>query len=507
MVSSRWIAACVACSVFFGSGAVAAGRADEAGAAQASSASTTSPTAALTPAPQVVPADRRAGASGATQDSSRVDAETGAAERADPMREATLDVARAIERTPFGAWLREHQAAWNAIAIGALFAVGFLLYLVLNRLLGSLVTRALERAHRKTMADAVRSSKVLVAIARIPPILLVARLVGVLGDAGVLNVIVATNVSNLTVALAVVCGMGVASRAMLVADEIYSSNPDVNRPGALRGYRQVGTVVIWLVGGISAAAIAVGKSPLVFLAALGALGAVIGVVFKDLLFSLVANLMLTANDSLRVGDWVEMKQHQIDGRVAEIKTTSVRVQNADGTVHSVPISRFVQDPWLNYRSKYGLAGRRVRRSFRVDLRAVRALDAGELERLSANASLRGAADRARKAAGDAPVTNLCAFRAFVERMLAAHAAIDPTLPIAVTQQEAGTTGVPVDVLAFIRPDAGSDLASIEGAILDRVTLAAPAFGLRLYQSLGDIPPTAGPLEILAEKDLRAAGIA
>jgi miniconductance mechanosensitive channel len=109
--------------------------------------------------------------------------------------------------------------------------------------------------------------------------------------------------------------MAAASRAMAIADELYSSRPEVNRPGALRGYRQVGMVVIGFVGGISAAALAVGKSPLVFLAALGAVAAVIGVVFKDVLFSLVANIMLTANDAIRVGDWVEMKQHSIDGRV------------------------------------------------------------------------------------------------------------------------------------------------------------------------------------------------
>jgi miniconductance mechanosensitive channel len=447
-----------------------------------------------------------AGAGGAT---GAAGAESSAAvvEKDDPMREATLDIVEAIGETGLGAWLREHQAAWNAIAIGALFVIGIAIALLVRRVLDTLVTRALERANRKPVADAVRNSKLFAAVAAVPALLLVARLLGVLGDAGVVNVIVATNVANLTVAFAILRGMAAASRAMAIADELYSSRPEVNRPGALRGYRQVGMVVIGFVGGISAAALAVGKSPLVFLAALGAVAAVIGVVFKDVLFSLVANIMLTANDAIRAGDWVEMKQHSIDGRVAEIKTTSVRVQNADGTVHSVPISRFVQEPWLNYRSKYGVPGRRVRRSFRVDLRAVRALDASDLERLSASASLQGVAERAGKAAGDAAVTNLCAYRAFVERMLAAHPAIDASLPVMVTQQEAGTTGVPVDLLAFIKPDAGADLASIEGAILDRVTLAAPAFGLRLYQSLGDLPPPTTALGFMDEREMQAARIA
>jgi miniconductance mechanosensitive channel len=455
------------------------------------------------PPVEAVPADRQAEPGAQPADPVVVE------EKPDPMREATLEIVEAIEDTGFGAWLRDHQAAWNAMAIGVLFALGFVLALAIRRVLDTVLTRALEKAHRKSMADAVRKSKLIAAIAAVPALLLVARLVGVLGDAGVLNPLVATNVSNLTVAFAILRGMAVASRAMAVADELYSSRPEVNRPGALRGYRQVGMVVIGLVGGISAAAIAVGKSPLVFLAALGALGAVIGVVFKDVLFSLVANLMLTANDAIRVGDWVEMKQHSIDGRIAEIKTTSVRVQNADGTVHSVPISRFVQEPWMNYRSKYGSAGRRVRRGLRVDLRSVRALEQGEIASLAARPSLAGALERARAAAGGAPLTNLCVFRAFVERMLAASPAIDATLPIVVSQQEAGASGLPIDLLAFIKPDAAPDLASVEGALLDRATLAAPAFALRLYQSPGDMPPPQQSLQapaFLAPQDLAAAAI-
>jgi miniconductance mechanosensitive channel len=457
--------------------------------------------APFAPAPKPRPA-----AGTASGDAAPAPAPVVVEERPDPMREATLDVVEAIEDTSFGAWLRDHQAAWNALAIAALFAIGFLLHLAICRVLSAVATRALEKAHRTAIADAIRRSKVIPAIASIVPILLVARLIDLLGDAGVLNLIVARNIANLTLAFAIVRGMVAASRGMAIADELYSSRPEVNRPGALRGYRQVGMVVIAFVGGISAAAIAVGKSPLVFLAALGAVAAVIGVVFKDVLFSLVANLMLTANDAIRVGDWVEMKQHQIDGRIAEIKTTSVRVQNADGTVHSVPISRFVQEPWLNYRSRYGPAGRRMRRSFRVDLRTVRALDAQELARLDAASGIAGAAARARAAAKDAPVTNLCAFRAALECMLASHSAVDSSLPVVVSQQEATASGVPVDLLAFIRPDAGPDLANIEGALLDRVSMSAPAFGLRLYQSLGDAPPPAAPLAFLAEADLAAAGM-
>ncbi|MEY4119046.1 MAG: hypothetical protein RLZZ116_2374 [Planctomycetota bacterium] len=418
---------------------------------------------------------------------------------------AALDIVESIQDTEFGAWLKQHQVAWNGIVIGVLLVLGFLLKLVLMRILGPLLARALERANKKRLSDAIAASKVIGPISAIAPLLLVARVLSLLGDATAINPLIAFNASNLCIAYAILKGIGIASSLMKAVDDVYSSRPEVNRPEALRGYRQVAMVVIGLAGGISAVAIAVGKSPVVFLAALGAAGAIIGVVFKDTLFSLVANLLLTANDAIRVGDWVELKAHGIDGRIAEIKTTAVRVQNADGTVHTVPIARFVQEPYMNYRSKYGSPGRRVRRALRVDIRSVRALSQDDLAALAKVASLGGALARARMAAGDAPITNLCVFRAFAERTLASHASIDATLPVVISQQEAGATGVPVEVLCFIKPDAAPDLASVEGALLDRLTLALPAFALRVYQQGSDYGANPPAATWLAAGDLAAVG--
>ena len=420
---------------------------------------------------------------------------------------AVIDLAAAIEQTSVGTWLRAHAVAWNVIAAAALIAIGFAMKLVLQRVLQSLLARALERANKKRLSDAIAQSRVIVPISAIAPLLLVARLVDLLGDAAVLNPLLAFNVANLLVAYAIVKSVFIAATLMKVADELYSARPEVNRPDALRGYRQVLLVALLLAGGISAAAIAVGKNPSVFLAALGATAAVLGVVFKDILYSLVSNMLLTANDAIRVGDWVELKQHSIDGRIAEIKTLTVRVQNADGTVHTVPIARFVQEPYLNYRSKYASPGRRVRRGFRVDLRTVRALTQAEVDSLTANESIAGALVRARRAMGDGTMTNLCIYRAFAERLLAEHPSVDPTLPIVVSQQEATALGQPVEVLCFIKPGSAPDLASVEGALIDRLAVAMSCFSLRGYQQGGDLGPLTAPLPWLSPSDLAAAGLA
>lgn len=417
-----------------------------------------------------------------------------------------LGLVEMLRESPLGAWLEAHPVAWNAAAIGVVLLAAGVLFVVLRIALAGVLTRALLKSGRKRLADALEGARVVPAVALMVPLLLAARIVGALGEAGAVQSLVAFNASNLMVALAIMRGIGLASGLMRAADEVYSSRPEVNRPEALRGYRQVAMVVIGIAGGISAAAVAVGKSPLVFLAAIGAVGAVLGVVFKDVLVSLVANLQLTASDALRVGDWVELRAHAIDGRIAEIKTTSVRVQNADGTMHAVPISRFVQEPYMNYRSKYGSPGRRVRRSLRVDVRSVRAVTPDEIAALERLPALAGVVERARRAAGDAPLTNLCIYRAFAERALAANPAVDATLPVVVSQQEASPTGLPVDVLCFIRPATAPDLAAVEGALLDRLTLGMPCFALRAYQQAIDLGPANGPLPWLAQADLSAAGV-
>jgi len=419
----------------------------------------------------------------------------------DPVEKATLEVARAIEATDFGAWLREHLVLWNVIAVVALFALGFALALLLRLLFGTLIARALERANRHRTAAAIVESRLVAPLSAIVPLLIVARVLGILGESGIVHPLVAYNVANVVVAIAILRGLSVASRALRIVDDLYSSRPEVHRPEALRGYRQVAMVVLGLVAGISAAAIAVGKSPLVFLAALGAAGAVAGVVFKDVLLSLVANLMLTANDAIRIGDWVELKAHGIDGRIAEIRTTSVRVQNADGTVHSVPISRFVQEPYLNYRSRFGSPGRRIRRSIRVDARTVRALTDEERGRLATSDLPQSVVRRA--TAPGTPTTNLCIYRAFAEALLSAHPAVDPGLPVVVAQQESTPSGQPVDLLCFLRADPAADLVALEGEILDRLAMALSAFGLRSYQSGSDLGPSPGPFPVLAEADQAA----
>ena len=471
---------------------------------------------------EIVAADReRAGESGVEVAGAEPSAERAEGVEVDATSGAVLEAVEALEATAFGQWLRTHELAWNAIALGAIAAFAFVAFVALRAAFRGVVRTALARGGRERAAAEVERARIPGVVALMPVLLLASRTIGALGAADLLQPLAAVNLANLMSAATVVVGIVLFGRLLTVADELYSARPEVNRKGALAGYRQVAMVPVGLIGVISAIAVAVGKSPVVFLAALGALAAVVGVVFKDFILSLVANLMLTATDAIRTGDWIELKQHGVDGRIAEIKTTAVRVQNADGTVHSVPIARFVQEPYLNYRSKYGSPGRRVRRSVRVDARSVRDLGADELATLAKDPAMAAAIERARATAvggggGESgaganakPLTNLACFKAAVECMLAAEGSVDDTLPIAITQGEWGgaagapaspsPAGIPIDLLCFLKPAPLAEMTAREGAIVDRILVSLPPWGLRAFQSPTDLPGLAEPLATAAPR--------
>lgn len=394
-------------------------------------------------------------------------------------------------------WLHGHLLAWHVIALGALCVVGLLLHFVLKQLLLKATTVAARRAHKDALARALEESKITAPIAAIVPLAVIA--VSVEGIPEILS-IVAVPVSRIALALAIIEGVIVVSRALSLVDILWSQRADVARTGALRGYRQVAMVIVGMLGGVSVLAALLGQSPATLLLAVGATGALLGVIFKDFVLSLVANLMVTSTDAIRVGDWVELKQHAIDGRIAEIKATSVRVQNADGTVHAVPIARFVQEPFLNYRSRFPSPGRRIKRQFRFDARTIRVLTASELQQLEGLAGLALVVERSRAHAGNT-MTNLALYRAYVERFFAAHAGIDTSLPILVTQEAPQAQGVGIDFVAFLRADAGKDLAEIEAAILDQLSLAASAFALRQFQQPSDTVAPSAPLHFMDAADM------
>ncbi|MFQ6572645.1 mechanosensitive ion channel family protein [Pseudomonas sp. UM16] len=268
------------------------------------------------------------------------------------------------------------------------------------------------------------------------------------------------------------------------------------RTRSIKGYVQLAKMVLFIFGAIIIVATLIDRSPLLLLSGLGAMSAVILLVYKDTLLSFVASVQLTSNDMLRVGDWIEMPQVGADGDVVDITLHTVKVQNFDKTIVSIPTWRLMSESFKNWRGMQQSGGRRIKRSLYIDAGGVRFLTDNEEQRLGQVHLLTDYIARKRselKAWNEAQgnvaelsanrrrMTNIGTFRAYALAYLKSHAEIQPNMTCMVRQMQTTAQGIPLEIYCFTRTTAWGDYERIQGDIFDYLLAVMPEFGLSLYQ--------------------------
>ena len=280
------------------------------------------------------------------------------------------------------------------------------------------------------------------------------------------------------------------------ANDLYSRIPEnENRP--IKGYVQVVKIVVSIVAAVLVLATLLDRSPLIFLSGIGAMTAVVLLIFRDTILSLVASVQITGNDMVRVGDWIEMPQFGADGDVIDVALHTVKVQNWDKTITTIPTHRLISDSFKNWRFMSLSGGRRIKRALFVDIRTVRFLRNEEIDRFGEMALLRDyirekrheirehntvsepAPDRNAEARR---LTNLGTFRAYIQRYLETDPRIHGGMTLIVRQLPPGPTGVPIELYCFTRTTAWSEYEGVQSDLFDHFLAIAPEFGLSVYQS-------------------------
>lgn len=317
-------------------------------------------------------------------------------------------------------------------------------------------------------------------------------------------VTVTRNVVSAFIVLTIALAIG---RALSFANELYSHRPHAaNRP--IKGYIQVAKILVYCAAAILMLAVLMEQSPLLLLSGLGAMAAVLMLVFKDTILSLVASVQLTSNDMLRVGDWIEMPQLNADGDVIDIALHTVKVQNWDKTITTIPTHRLISESYKNWRGMEESGGRRIKRALMIDQRSAHFLEPEEMERLHRFMLIDDYLDRKRGEldkwnadfleAGRDPVnqrrvTNLGTFRAYIVAYLRAHPRISQEMTLLVRQLQPTGQGLPLEIYCFTTTTAWADYESIQSDIFDHLISVIPEFGLRLFQE-----PSGYDAEMLAE---------
>lgn len=263
--------------------------------------------------------------------------------------------------------------------------------------------------------------------------------------------------------------------------------------GLFQSVKLVATIVVIILG-VSAL---IGKSPLLILSGLGAMTAVIMLVFKDPILGLVAGIQLSANDMLEVGDWLEMPSYGADGDVIEIALTTVKVRNWDQTITTIPTYALISDSFKNWRGMMEVGGRRIMRQVLIDATCVEFLSDDDMSRLKKARLLEPYLDERYQEiskyneenkfdlssrANGRRMTNLGTFRAYLLNYLKNRNDIRQDLTLLVRQGQSSSTGIPLEVYAFTATTKWAEYENIQSDIFDHIFAVLPEFGLRLHQS-------------------------
>jgi miniconductance mechanosensitive channel len=265
---------------------------------------------------------------------------------------------------------------------------------------------------------------------------------------------------------------------------------------SIKSYVQVARLIVWLFAAIVIVGVAIDRSPWALLTGLGAMTAVLMLVFKDSILGLVASVQIAGNDMVRIGDWIEMPSHGADGDVIEINLTTVKVRNWNKTITTVPTYALVSNAFKNWRGMSESDGRRIKRSLYLDVSSIRMATEEDLDRWSRIALLAPYLEERRKAVAEhnqglsadleIPVngrrlTNVGTFRAYVAAYLEAHPGINQEMTLLVRQLPPTERGLPIELYCFSSDKRWSHYEDLQSDLFDHLFAVLDQFGLKAFQ--------------------------
>ena len=263
---------------------------------------------------------------------------------------------------------------------------------------------------------------------------------------------------------------------LLVMLDVYNAK-DKQKSRPMKGFVQVLQVLLFFIGGIIIIAVLLDKSPMTLFAGLGAAAAVLMLGFKDSILGFVAGVQLSANDMLRIGDWISLPNDTANGTVEEITLNTVKIRNWDNTISTVPPYTLVNNSFQNWRGMQESGGRRVNKNIYLDMTTLKFCTPDMLDVIRKDVPLM--ADY-QPAEGEVP-TNAQLYRIYIERYLRSLPVVNQDLDLIISQKEPTTYGVPVQVYFFSRNKVWKEYERIQSDIFDHLLVMVGKFDLKLYQ--------------------------
>ncbi|MEM7705779.1 MAG: mechanosensitive ion channel family protein [Pseudomonadota bacterium] len=379
----------------------------------------------------------------------------------------------------------------TALGLAALLLAAWVADLIAKGVITRAI-HALAKASKSTWDDTIIEHRVVARLAQaLVPIVIYlgAPLVPHLSETVTRGI---QNVATALIALLVVLAVSAALNAL---NAIYDRRPKAHLH-PIKGYVQVTQIVLFCIGAILVISAILDKSPLILLSGLGALTAVLLLVFRDTILSFVASIQLASLDMVRVGDWIEMPKYNADGDVIDVELHTVRVQNWDKTITTIPTHKLISDSFRNWRGMSRSGGRRIKRSLLLDMTSVRFLTETEIQHFRRFALLSEYIEEkqqaleqynsglARPTADDVNLrrlTNLGTFRAYVYNYLKNHNKIHQNMTLLVRQLQPGAEGIAIEIYCFTNTTQWHEYEGIQADLFDHLLAILQEFDLRPYQ--------------------------
>ncbi len=288
-------------------------------------------------------------------------------------------------------------------------------------------------------------------------------------------------------------------RSVLNSVKDYLKTLDNFRQKPIDSYVQVFMIFIWVLGIISAVAILTQIKFITFITSLGAVSAVILLIFKDTILGFVASIQVSINDMVRIGDWITFEKYGADGDVVEINLATVKVQNFDKTITTIPTYALISDSFKNWRGMSESGGRRIRRAINIKMKSIKYLTDDDVERLSNIEIIAEYLQNRQKeikiyntqnkidktlSINGRNLTNLGVFRKYIETYVQRHSAINKEMMIMTRQLAPTTQGIPLEIYAFSSDKRWQNYEYIMADIFDHVIAAVPFFDLEIFELQG-----------------------
>jgi len=303
-------------------------------------------------------------------------------------------------------------------------------------------------------------------------------------------------IQRASLSLMALSGLLVINAFLSALSDIYEKTKYSERMH-IKSYIQITKLIVNILGVVVIVAILIDKNVAWLLSGLGAMTAVLLLIFKDTILSLVASLQISSNDLFKIGDWIEAPQFGADGDVIDIALHAVKIQNWDKTISIIPTHKLIDSAFRNWRGMSESGGRRIKRSLFIDMNSIQLCTEELLEKFTHFELLKDYIEQKAKEVSDhnksnsintaelingRRLTNVGTFRAYIEAYLRNNSKIHPEMTFLIRQLEPTSRGLPIQIYVFTNDTDWVRYEGIQADIFDHLLAIIPEFGLKVFQN-------------------------